>query len=145
MTAIMKRATLMSAAAIVALTTVLPVRAQPGVFNLADLSGAELYGRFCWSCHGEFGYGDGPVASTLTVSVPDLTRIARRRGGEFPAQDVRAMIDGRSPVLAHGPRTMPVWGYEFWWVEGADRLAETSARALLDDIVDYIQSIQEIE
>jgi hypothetical protein len=76
------------------------------------------------------------------VPVPDLTGLASRNGGEFPSQYVRDMIDGRSPVVAHGTRQMPVWGYEFWVEEGADIDAEATARELIERLVAYLASIQ---
>jgi mono/diheme cytochrome c family protein len=88
--------------------------------TLEDYSGAQLYMRFCASCHGSQAMGDGPVSRSLNVAVPDLTRIASRYG-EFPAGRVRDIIDGRGiDTLSHGTREMPVWGYEFWVEEGAD-------------------------
>jgi mono/diheme cytochrome c family protein len=114
--------------------------AQP--FGLADLSGAELFERFCAACHGPGARGDGPVASGLATPVPDLTLIAERNGGQFPGEAIRETIDGRSPVLAHGTRAMPVWGYEFWVEEGADITAERDARELIRRIVVYLESIQ---
>ncbi len=116
---------------------------QPGPFRLSDYSGEEIFMRFCSSCHGETAHGDGPVAATLNVVVPDLTQLTRRYGGEFPAAELSATIDGRSLVIAHGPRTMPVWGYEFWWEEGADREAETAARETIRKLLDYLLSIQD--
>lgn len=116
-----------------------PASAQP--FGLEDLSGGELFARFCASCHGESGRGDGPVAATLNTLVPDLTRIAERYGS-FAADDVRQTIDGRSLVVAHGTRFMPVWGYEFWVEEGADITAEGAAREFIDRIVEYLRTIQ---
>ena len=113
------------------------------VFGLSDYSGAELFDRFCAACHGSAGRGDGPVAPTLNVAVPDLTRLAERNDGAFPAADVRAIVDGRALVVAHGPRSMPVWGYEFWVEEGADIEAERDARELIDRLVRHIESIQE--
>lgn len=123
-----------------------PLGAQAqSTFELSDLSGAELFLRFCSSCHGEFARGDGPVAGTLAVAVPDLTRISARRGGTFPTQDVREIVDGRAVVVAHGTRYMPVWGYEFWWDEGADKVAETQARQLIDELVEYLRAIQQAD
>jgi hypothetical protein len=116
--------------------------AQPGAFGLGDFSGAEIYQRFCSSCHGESAHGDGPVAATLSVMVPDLTQLYRRYGNRFPAQQLRETIDGRNLVIAHGARTMPVWGYEFWWEDGADIEAEATARETIDKLVEYIRSIQ---
>ena len=61
----------------------------------AQMSGMEMYEQWCSSCHGVGGRGDGPVSSLIKISVPDLTRVAQRDGGEFPVEDVRRTIDGR--------------------------------------------------
>jgi mono/diheme cytochrome c family protein len=109
-----------------------------GAEELATYSGAELFKRFCASCHGGNGEGDGPVAPTLRVMVPDLTRLAQRRRGEYPAEAVRRIIDGREVRAAHGARRMPVWGYEF-------RAAGTEAAqadTLVAKLVDHLRSIQ---
>jgi mono/diheme cytochrome c family protein len=116
---------------------------QPGVFaQYEDYSGTELFERFCAACHGESAQGDGPVAASLAVPVPDLTRLSQRRAGTFPANEVREIIDGRSPIMAHGPRQMPVWGYEFWIEEGADVDAEVRSREMIARIVRYLAEIQ---
>jgi mono/diheme cytochrome c family protein len=111
-------------------------------FRPLDFSGPELFARYCAACHGSDGRGNGPVAGTLNKRVPDLTVLARAKGGEFPSLTVRETIDGRAMVMAHGTRQMPVWGYEFWVEEGADIVAEDSAREILDRIVAYVESIQ---
>jgi len=121
---------------------VLVIGAAAQTFDLTDYSGGELFDQFCAACHGPEGRGDGPVAPTLNVLVPDLTRLAERNGGTFPAVDVREVIDGRAVVVAHGPRTMPVWGYEFWVDEGADIEAEAAARELIDRLVQHVESLQ---
>ena len=116
-----------------------------GVANAQELilySGEELYERFCSSCHGISAQGDGPVASSLAYPVPDLTSLTERHDDEFPAAWVREAIDGRFQVMAHGPRAMPVWGYEFWIEEGADVLAEEETRTLIERLVTYIRSLQ---
>jgi hypothetical protein len=111
-------------------------------FTLADYSGEELFGRFCASCHGEQAHGDGPVARSLNTVVPDLTLI-RSRYGEFPSMLVRDTIDGRGvDIRAHGTRTMPVWGYEFWIEEGGDVAAQNAVRDAINKLVDYLRSIQ---
>jgi mono/diheme cytochrome c family protein len=73
-------------AAITALS-LLPVRG--GAEDLSAYDGSQLYQRFCASCHGVHGLGDGSVAPSLKISVPDLTHIARRHGGKFPTDVVR--------------------------------------------------------
>jgi hypothetical protein len=118
------------------------VQAQPGLFGLDAYSGAELYQRFCASCLGESGQGNGPVANMMATPVPDLTRIADRNNGQFPEDQLREVIDGRMLVLSHGPRQMPVWGFEFWWEAGADRPAESEARATINRLIEFLRSIQ---
>lgn len=110
--------------------------------DFTDYSGQELYMRFCASCHGEEGHGDGPVASAISVTVPDLTGIMQRQGDQFPEQQLREIIDGRSVVIAHGTRYMPVWGYEFWVEQGADKEAEADVRRIVDNLLGYLRGIQ---
>ena len=116
----------------------------PGVSAQAfeEYSGEETFQRFCASCHGEIGRGDGPVGSGLPISVPDLTLLRQRLGDEFPAATLRKIIDGREVVIYHGTRYMPVWGYEFWVEEGADEAAQQSVERIIDNLIDYIESIQ---
>lgn len=107
-----------------------------------EYSGEETYFRFCASCHGEDGRGDGPVSAGLRITVPDLTSLRKRQGAEFPATLLRRIIDGREIVIYHGTRYMPVWGYEFWVQEGADEAAQASVDIIIANLVDYIESIQ---
>jgi mono/diheme cytochrome c family protein len=109
---------------------------------VAGESGATLYRLNCASCHGVEGYGDGPVAKSLTVPVPDLTRIAARRGGRFAREEVARIIDGLSPFAAHGSREMPVWGYEFFDPRLDDEAASALANERVSRLVDYLASIQ---
>ena len=59
--------------------------------ELSGYSGAQLYQRFCASCHGTRGLGDGPVAPSINSIVPDLTQITRRHGGDFPSEQLRRL------------------------------------------------------
>ncbi|MDJ0926995.1 MAG: c-type cytochrome, partial [Gammaproteobacteria bacterium] len=93
-----------------ACTGVLPAAAD----GFADYSGRDLYTRFCATCHGDFGRGDGRVGQALAVVVPDLTTLAERQGGQINVEQLMSIIDGRTVITAHGTRYMPVWGYEFW-------------------------------
>lgn len=107
-----------------------------------DMSGAELYKTFCSSCHGARARGNGPVARTLKAKVPDLTRIAARNGGRFPAMQVRETIDGSKLRDAHGTRDMPVWGWQFYAFEGEDPVRRARAAEFIDRLVAYLASIQ---
>lgn len=111
--------------------------------ELFELSGVEMYEQLCSSCHGARARGDGPVAPLISIPVPDLTRIAKRDGGEFPTEDVRRTIDGRYERRAHGPRDMPVWGWQFYESTSNDDAAERArVDAMIDKLVDYLRSIQ---
>ena len=111
--------------------------------SLLDYSGEEIFLKYCAACHGESARGDGPVARGLVTAVPDLTAISRRYG-EFPAMQIADTIDGRGTRIdAHGTRTMPVWGYEFWVEEGGDVVAQREMKQVIAKLVDYIRSIQE--
>lgn len=107
-----------------------------------DLSGPELYQHFCASCHGPKARGNGPVARTLKAKVPDLTRIAARNGGRFPTAQVRETIDGSALRDAHGTRDMPVWGWQFYAIEGEDPVRRARAAEFIDRLVTYVASIQ---
>ena len=106
------------------------------------MSGEQLYGRFCASCHGATGRGDGPVASSFKVEVPDLTLIARRASGVYPRDKIEKIIDGRYVVGAHGSRTMPVWGEDFSRLELGNPDAERSTRVILQRLADYVWLLQ---
>lgn len=108
-----------------------------------DYTGRQLYDRFCASCHGDGGFGDGPVAPSLKVVVPDLTRLYQRNGGKFPEERVKKIIDGREVYPVHGTRYMPVWGVEFRAAEGGSQQADEEAGKLVDRLAEYLRSIQQ--
>ena len=108
-----------------------------------EYSGEETFYRFCASCHGPSGQGDGPVAAGLPITVPDLTTLKKRQGEKFPEETLRKIIDGRDIVVYHGTRYMPVWGYEFWVEEGADEEAEQRVEIIIRNLIDFIESIQQ--
>lgn len=115
----------------------------PAQQDVMQMSGLEMYQSFCASCHGVGGEGDGPVAPLVKIHVPDLTRIAQRDGGEFPTEDVRRTIDGRFDRPAHGPRDMPVWGWQFYRSETLkDPVERARVDALIDRLVQYLRTIQ---
>lgn len=111
--------------------------------DYSGYTGAQLFQRFCASCHGREGRGDGPVAATLKVEVPDLTRLARRGGNAFPTEQVRRIVDGREVLAAHGARRMPVWGYEFATATASEPdSGAAQAATLVDRLVEYLRTLQ---
>jgi mono/diheme cytochrome c family protein len=127
--------------ALIVLMSVFAMRAMAAE-DLLSYSGTDLFVRYCASCHGTRGEGDGPVAPFFKLQPPDLTKIARRHGGKFPTEDVGKIIDGRENRAAHGTRSMPVWGFEFAFAEGGTREAQDQAQTLITRLVEYLRSIQ---
>jgi len=108
---------------------------------LAEM-GADLYLRYCASCHGVSGTGDGPAAEAMRAPPTDLTRLAQRNGGRFPAGEVARTIDGRFDYPSHGSGEMPVWGERFGeWIPEAS-LSEEIARGKIATLVEYLKAIQ---
>jgi mono/diheme cytochrome c family protein len=108
-----------------------------------EASGRDTFLRYCASCHGSGGKGDGPLAAELTKPPTDLTQIAKRAAGRYDERYVMSVIDGRRAVAAHGTRDMPVWGAIF---EEEGRSEPYPAyQGLLKSrfLVDYLATIQE--
>ena len=105
-----------------------------------DDTGARLYLNHCAACHGADGEGSGPVAASMRVGVPNLRTLAQRNDGVFPADAVKAYIDGRDVKAAHGDRQMPIWGDVF---RGPDQgTAERTVRRRIAALVDFIEMLQ---
>jgi mono/diheme cytochrome c family protein len=129
-------------ARIVLLLSALLVAAACGHDDSVAQDGRDTFLRYCGSCHGPEGRGDGPLAATLSKPPADLTQLARKNGGRFDEHAVLAFIDGRRQVAAHGTRDMPVWGAVF---EEEGRSEPYPAyQSLLKSrfLVDYLRTIQ---
>lgn len=120
------------------------VRVGAASLNLA--LGRQDFETYCASCHGESGRGDGPVAEFIALAAADLTVLARRSAGRFPAELVERVIDGREDVKVHGPRDMPVWGD--WFDYEADQPGlraeerEIVVRARIANLTSYLRTLQ---
>lgn len=106
-----------------------------------DPTAAETFATHCAACHGPQGEGDGPVAPTLAVSVPNLRTLSQRNGGQFPAAAVASYIDGRQMPLAHGTRVMPVWGDVFSATRELVPEAPDPAKRI-EALVEYLRGLQ---
>jgi mono/diheme cytochrome c family protein len=102
-------------------------------------SGPEMYKTYCAVCHGVNGKGDGPAAPALKVSMNDLSTLAQRNGGKYPALKVAAILRGDESVASHGSKEMPIWGKLFWGVSGGSQ-AEVQQR--IANLNRYVESLQ---
>ena len=80
-----------------------PVAAQDAAL------GKAIYDRYCATCHGAEARGDGPMAPSLLLQPPDLTKLAARNDGVLPVTRIVTRIDGREPLVSHGS-PMPIYG-----------------------------------
>lgn len=136
-----------TSAAISRIAFVVAVAASCAILQAASVEASDgnpgrvAYFRYCSACHGDDGRGDGVVAPSMRPKPANLTTLAQRHGGEFPAGQVRDIIDGRNPIAAHGASKMPVWGRAFaeeqTW---EDPQAHSQSQVQL--IVDHLRSIQ---
>lgn len=102
-------------------------------------SGQEMFASYCAVCHGANATGNGPAQSALKIPATDLTTLAQKNGGKYPAMHVSSVLRGDAELAAHGSKDMPVWGPLFRNLsQGHD--AEVQQR--IANINSYIESLQ---
>lgn len=110
--------------------------------------GKKEYDLKCGICHGADAKGDGVFGASLKVAPPDLTVLAKKNGGVFPADRISSVIDGRVEIASHGSRDMPIWGTRYA-VNAAEHFVdfpyaqETYIRARVLQLVEYLNRIQQ--
>jgi mono/diheme cytochrome c family protein len=103
----------------------------------AAAKGELIFGRYCTSCHGGSGVGDGELAASLDDPVPDLTGLSRRYAGEFPWDAVVSSVAKGTP--GHDTPDMPAWTEVFGKTEGTEASSPEEAVAM---VTHFIWSIQ---
>ena len=106
-------------------------------------NGQREYQQYCSVCHGKEGKGDGPMANLLKKQPPNLTQLTKKNNGQYPFWRVYRTIDGRDEVMAHGSRTMPIWGAHFLVQEGGKPLDDNLVLGRILSLVYYLESIQQ--
>ncbi len=102
-------------------------------------SGSEMYVSYCASCHGKNAMGNGPAAAALKSAPPDLTTLAKRNGGKYPALRVRSILLGKENLVPHGDQEMPVWGPVFRTISAGH---EEIVDLRIDNLNRYLESLQ---
>ena len=102
---------------------------EPGV-------GERLYRRYCASCHGVGGRGDGPAAEALSPRPPDLTALTST------VPELMSEIDGSRAIRGHGSATMPVWGEVFAATALPSQHARRTALLTVREISEYVHGLR---
>jgi mono/diheme cytochrome c family protein len=131
--------TFLTFAAVGAFWTV-PVSTRQQTAPAPSPAGSALFNTYCVACHGADARGSGPLASSLKKKPADLTQLARKNGGVFPAELVYQVIDGRNPVKGHGGGDMPVWGEAL--LKSQDGGSEDAVKDRIWSLVAYLAAVQ---
>ena len=99
------------------------VSARQQTAEVAD--GKQKYDVYCATCHGPEGKGDGTLSKSLRKKPADLTQLAKKNNGQFPADTV----------------AKPVWGDVFSKSQTSSSPEEVKAR--IDALVKYIETLQQ--
>ncbi len=102
-------------------------------------SGKGMFDAYCASCHGLDAKGDGPAAPALKMPTTNLTTLAAKNGGVFPAAHVAAVIQGDAMTPAHGSKDMPVWGPIFMSIGGH---SQADVQLRIRNLTTYLESLQ---
>lgn len=102
-------------------------------------SGQEMFESYCAVCHGEDARGNGPAASAMKVPPVDLTTLAQKNGGKYPAMHVSSVVRGEADLPAHGSKDMPVWGPLFLRLSQGH---EAEVQQRIANLNQYIESMQ---
>jgi mono/diheme cytochrome c family protein len=115
-----------------------------GADEPSPVFGELTFKLYCTSCHGASGRGDVEPAREM-LAPADLTTLSDRHGGEFPADWIKRVIDGRIEIVGHTGVRMPPWGSLFAHeLEAVPSDAEREAiiAERIDDLVAYLSTIQ---
>lgn len=107
--------------------------------STSPASGSEMFQTYCAVCHGKDGQGEGPAASALKVPATNLTTLAQKNGGKYPAMKVVSVIRGEEALPAHGSKEMPIWGKLFWSMSGGH---ESEVQQRVANLNKFIESLQ---
>ena len=103
------------------------------------VEGAEIFRYYCAACHGTNGKGTGPAAASMKAAPTDLTQLAKKNDGKYPANHIAAVLKFGSGPGVHGSADMPVWGPLF---KSLDKFHDATVQQRVSNLVGYIETLQ---
>jgi mono/diheme cytochrome c family protein len=102
-------------------------------------SGPEMYAAYCASCHGKDGRAKTPAARLCTVPPADLSTLALKNHGIYPAARVSEVLHNGTGKPATGQGYMPVW-QPLLQSMNSETLEVTELR--IRNLTDYVKTLQ---
>ena len=109
------------------------------ITNAPSNSGKEMFNSYCAVCHGKDAKGNGPAASAMKTAPTDLTKLAQKEGGKYPAAHVAAVLRGQASTPSHGSQDMPIWGPLF---SSISQGRQGMVHQRITNLVSYIEGLQ---
>ena len=134
-----KKSVLVMAVALIALAAAAQTIKKVPARYTSPASGKEMYINHCAACHGAEAKGNGPAATALKTAPTDLTTLAQKNGGKFPANHIYSSIVGDLNVPAHGTAEMPMWGNVY---RAMSKGHEPEVQQRVSNLTGYIESLQ---
>ena len=119
--------------------TTKPVVVKAPIQQTSAASGKEMFTQYCAPCHGVDGKGNGPAAPSMKSMPTDLTQMAKKNDGKFPAAKLASTLNFGSGTESHGSADMPVWGPLF---RSLDKYHDTVVQQRVANIISYVESLQ---
>ena len=102
-------------------------------------SGKEMFNSYCAVCHGTDAKGNGPAATAMKTPPTNLTTLAQKEGGKYPAAHVAAVLRGQANTPSHGSQDMPIWGPLF---SSISQGRQGPVQQRITNLVSYIEGLQ---
>lgn len=109
------------------------------ITNAPSTSGKEMFNSYCAVCHGKDAKGNGPAASAMKTPPTDLTKLAQKEAGKYPAAHVAAVLSGQASTPSHGSQDMPIWGPLF---SSLSQGRQGVVQQRIANLVSYVEELQ---
>jgi mono/diheme cytochrome c family protein len=107
--------------------------------KISPTDGKGMYSNYCAPCHGVNGKGNGPFASSLKRTPPDLSLLSRKNNGVFPEKHVIGVIGRGTSASGHDRAGMPDWAQTLDKIDQTNKM-DTPLR--ISNLSKYVGTLQ---